>query len=84
MNFDVTIKLFDDKNSLILVERKDYVKYLGILIDSTLAWRQRILFISSKINKSLGIISRLRHFVPTDTLLSIYGAKLLKQTWTNY
>ena len=25
MNFDVTIKLFDDKNSLILLERKDYV-----------------------------------------------------------
>ena len=84
MNFDVTIKLFDDKNSLILVERKDYVKYLGILIDSTPTWRQRILFISSKIYKSLGIISRLRHFVPTDILLSIYGAKLLKQTWTNY
>ena len=72
MNFDVTIKLFDDKNSSILLERKDYVKYLGVLIDSTLSWRQHILFISSKISKSLGIISRLRHFVPTDTLLSIY------------
>ena len=37
MNFDVTIKLFDhDKNSLTLLERKDYVKYLGILIDSNL------------------------------------------------
>ena len=35
MNFDVTIKLFDhDKNSLTLLGRKDYVKYLGILIDS--------------------------------------------------
>ena len=72
MNFHVTIKLFDDKNSSILLERKDYVKYLGVLIDSTLSWRQHILFISSKISKSLGIISRLRHFVPTDTLLSIY------------
>ena len=72
MNFDVTIKLFDDKNFSILLERKDYVKYLGVLIDSTLSWRQHILFISSKISKSLGIISRLRHFVPTDTLLSIY------------
>mgnify|MGYP000565591247 CR=1 FL=1 len=26
----------------------------------------------SKISKSLGIVSRLRHFVPTDALLSIY------------
>ena len=73
MNLDVTIKLFDhDKNSLILLERKDYVKYLGVLIDSNLTWKQHILSISSKISKSLGIISRLRHFVPTDTLLSIY------------
>ena len=73
MNLDVTIKLCDhDKNSLILLERKDYVKYLGVLIDSNLTWKQHILSISSKISKSLGIISRLRHFVPTDTLLSIY------------
>ena len=72
MNFDVTLKLFDDKNYFILLERKHYVKYLGFLIDSTLTWRQHILFISSRISKSLGIISRLRHFVPTDTLLSIY------------
>ena len=35
-------------------------------------YQKHILFISSKISKSLGIISRLRHFVPTDTLLSIY------------
>ena len=72
MNFHVTIKLFDDENSSILLERKDYVKYLGVLIDSTLSWRQHVLFISSKMSKSPGIISRLRHFVPTDTLLSIY------------
>ena len=74
MNFEVNNhKLFDhDKDSLILLERKDYVKYLGVLIDSNLTWKQHILFISSKISKSLGIISRLRHFVPTDTLLSIY------------
>ena len=63
-------------------ERKEYVKYLGVLIDSTLAWRQHILFISSKISKSLGIISRLRHFVPTDTLLSIYQS--LIQPYVTY
>lgn len=83
MNFDVTIKLFDhDKNSLILLERKDYVKYLGILIDSNLTWKQHISFISSKIRKSLGIISRLRHFVPNDTLLSIYRS--LVQPYITY
>ena len=56
INFDVTIKLLDhDKNSLISLERKDYVRYLSVLIDSNLTWKQHILFISSKISKSLGI-----------------------------
>ena len=49
MNFDITIKFFDhDKNFFILLERKDYVKYLEILIDSNLTSKQYILFISFK------------------------------------
>ena len=76
MNFD--IKLFDhDKNFFILQERNDYVKSLEILIDSNLTWKQHILFISLKTSKSLGILSRLRHFVSTDTLLSIYRSLIL-------
>ena len=76
MNFDVTIKLFDhDRNSLILLDRKDYVKYLGVLIDT---WKQHVRFISSKISKSLGIVSRLRHFVSTNTLLSIPASSFIQ------
>ena len=78
MNFDITIKLFDhDKNFFILLERKDYVKYLEIIIDSNLPWKQHILFIALKTSKFLGILSRLRHFVPTDTLLSIYRSLIM-------
>ena len=78
MNFDITIKLFDhDKNFFILLERKDYVKYLEIIIDSNLPWKQHILFISLKTSKFLGILPRLRHFVPTDTLLGIYRSLIL-------
>ena len=52
MNFDITIKLFDhDKNFFILLERKDYAKYLEIIIDSNLPWKQHILFISLKTSK---------------------------------
>ena len=35
--------------------------------------KQHKLFISSKINKFLGILSRLRRFVPNDTLLGLQG-----------
>ena len=49
-------------------------------MDSILTWKQHILFISSKISKSLGIVSRL--IIPTDTLLSIYRS--LIQAYINY
>ena len=78
MNFDITIKLFDhDKNSFILLGKKNCVKYVEIRIDSNLTWKQHILFIPLKASKSRGILSRLRHFVPTDTLLSIYRSLIL-------
>lgn len=54
------------------LERKDYVKYLGILIDSNLTGKHHISHIASKISKSVGIICRLRHLAPFSTLLNIY------------
>jgi hypothetical protein len=48
------------------------VKYLGVLIDSTLSWRPHISELSKKIAKSVGIISKLRHYLNTDILISIY------------
>ena len=54
------------------LERKSYVKYLGVLIDENLSWNHHILHIASKISISIGIIARLRHFVPLNTLQHIY------------
>ena len=54
------------------MERKSYVKYLGVLTDENLSWKHHILHIASKISTSIGIIARLRHFVPLDTLQHIY------------
>ena len=42
------------------------------MVDSHLSWRYHIDYISSKISKGEGIIARLRHFVPTSTLLRLY------------
>ena len=75
-DYNVTLKMYDnDLKILTSLERKHYVKYLGVLIDSHLSWRYHIEYISSKISKGVGIIARLRHFVPASTPL-----KLL---WTN-
>jgi len=51
---------------------KDYVKYLGILIDSILSWKIHIEYIALKISKTVDHIAKLRHFVPLHALLNIY------------
>ena len=51
---------------------KDYVTYLGILIDSNLSWKIHIEYIASKMSKTVGLIAKLRHFPPLHTLLHIY------------
>ena len=56
----------------ISLERKNYVKYLGVLIDETLSWKYHIVHLASNISKAIGIIARLRHFVPLATLHHIY------------
>ena len=72
-DYNVTLKMYDnDLKILTSLERKHYVKYLGVLIDSHLSWRYHIEYISSKISKGVGIIARLRHFVPTSTLFKLY------------
>ena len=54
------------------LECKEHVKYLGILLDSNLSWKFHIEYIALKISKIIGVIARLRHFVPLCTLLNIY------------
>ena len=51
------------------LECKERVKYLGILLDSNLSWRFHIEYIALKISQIIGVIARLRHFVPLWTLL---------------
>ena len=46
----------------------------GVIIDQHLSWKHHINYIALKISRNIGIISRLRHFVPLKTLLSIYNS----------
>jgi hypothetical protein len=74
LNYVPNIQIFDEQTKKTLtLERKDVVKYLGILIDSNLTWKSHIDYISLKISRIIGIITRLRHFVPKQTLLRIYS-----------
>ena len=72
------LKIFDtDTNQYVSLEMKNYVKYLGILIDKNLSWKIHIDNVATKLSKTVGLIAKLRHFVPQHTLLNIYGALIL-------
>ena len=42
------------------IEQKDHVKYLGILMDQHLSWKQQISNVSKKISRGIGILAKLR------------------------
>ena len=66
------IRIFDnERNKYVNLECKDYIKYLGILIDKNLSWKHHIDVIATKISKSVGLIAKLRPFVPRSILINI-------------
>ena len=69
------IVIFDsNQNKKVALEHKDYVKHLGILIDKNLSWKHHIDYIAIKVSRTVGLITKFRHFLPTHTLLNIYHA----------
>ena len=68
----INIKVFDNEhNAFRNLDRKQFVKYLGVLIDSNLSWNDHVANVALKISKTIGNIARLRHFLPTSVLLNI-------------
>ena len=58
----------------VILEMKDFVKYLGMMIDSELSWKHHIDFICHKISRSVGVIAKMRHYIPRHLLLNLYHA----------
>ena len=56
---------------------RNYVKYLGILIDKNLSRNIHIDNVANKLSKLVGLIAKLRHFVRQHTLPNLYRALIL-------
>ena len=58
------------------VERVSYQKHLGILLDEKLNFKQHIDSATSKVNKGISVIIKLRHNLLWKSLVTIYKAFL--------
>ena len=54
------------------ISEKDSLKYLGVVIDSTLSWKQHINAISKKNSRSIGIMYKLRPYLPLQIMKNLY------------
>ena len=69
MNYDLNLKI--DGKKIHLTNR---VKYLGVYLDPHLNWKPHINELSSKLSRAIGMLSKIRHYVSYNTLISIYYA----------
>ena len=65
----VTLKL----NGTTLLESTK-IKYLGIILDDRLTWKHHIYELRKKLNRSIGIIYKMKNLAPLKILLSLYYA----------
>jgi len=56
------------------LEQVDSFDFLGISIDKYLTWNDHIHKTQKKIAKTLGIMNRIKSFLPSETLLTIYNS----------
>ena len=63
----VTIKI--NKKAL---NEKECIKYLGVIIDSSLSWKHHIVSLSKKISRAIGIMYKLSPFLPLNVMKNVY------------
>lgn len=51
---------------------EEATKFLGILIDENLSWKQHVAFLNNKISRTLFIIKQVKHFLPCESLMTLY------------
>ena len=61
----------------IKITRTETAKFLGVVIDENLTWKNHINYIENKIAKNVGIIKRVRYLLLEKTLNTLYNTLVL-------
>ena len=65
-----------------VIERQEFIKFLGVLLDENLNWKEYIKYIENKIAKNLRLLYKARPFLERNALLALYYSYI--QTYINY
>jgi hypothetical protein len=57
-----------------LIPRVHSIPYLGVKLDESLNWDEHIETVCKKVGAGIGILKRIKPYVPANTLISIYNA----------
>ena len=55
-----------------LIRRVYKSKYLGLIVDDKLSWKDHIDLISSKLRRDIGVMKRVREYVHSEILILLY------------
>ena len=56
----------------VTIDKVEYTKFLGVIIDEKLSWKQHIEYVRKKLSKSTGILSKARKYLPKECLKTLY------------
>ena len=65
-----------------VIERQEFIKFLGVLLDENLNWKEHIKYTEITIAKKLGLLYKARPFLERNALLALYYSHI--QTYINY
>ena len=71
-NQEVNIKIENVDGICHFLQRKDRIKYLGVLIDETASFKHHISYVCTRISRNNGIKAKLRHFLTLFQMKQLY------------
>ena len=64
------------------LEQVSSIKFLGVCVDNKLSWKNHINNICKTISRNIGIMNKLKHYLPSSALLTLYSS--LISPYLNY
>ena len=65
-----------------VIERQEFIKVLGVLLDENMNWKEHITYKENKIGKNLGLLYKAIPFLERNVLLALYYSYI--QNYINY